>query len=200
METGPTSERATDPRPARSRAAIVDAIGSVGDPLTVATLVAAAGVGRSTFYAHFRDLDDLAIRLLTEAFAAIGTLDLELRATMTPLETARETTRRLVTEFDERRDLYAAVLGPHLSAAAERAIRDAFAEHALETMRLAAPAGVDPIAAARYTAAGTLALLTDRLQSASPIDAATVQSQLLALLPSWLIDDAGSTTERNPEP
>lgn len=78
----PTAEdaRAADPRPARSRAALIDAATEAlgtGDPgnLNITALVKAAGVSRPTFYQHFTDVHELihaaALTKLSAAFDAL---------------------------------------------------------------------------------------------------------------------------------
>ncbi|MFC5123654.1 TetR/AcrR family transcriptional regulator [Pseudoclavibacter helvolus] len=152
-------------------------------------MVAEAGVSRSTFYAQFRDLDALAVRILTEVFTQIEELDLSLRASATPIETARATTSQLVAEFAKRRTLYAGVLGSRTTTEAARAVRAAFAEQTLGTMQLTVPSGLDPKVAAEYVAGGSLAVITAWLLSDTP----EPTEQLLALLPAWLLNDDKDT-------
>lgn len=188
--------RAADPRPARTRAAIlaaVEALGTRDDDVTVPAIVAEAGISRSSFYAHFRDLDALAVEILGEAFAEIEALDLELRRTTGPTATALATTERLVDVFARRRQLYAAVLGSRTTTEAHRAVQEAFAIQALGTMIATAPPHVDPRAAADYVAGGSLAVLTAWLLSDEPAETSHVQRQLVALLPAWLIDEERHT-------
>ena len=57
-----TSDRAQDPRPARTRAAIFAAardLTSADGEVTVNALAKRAGVSRAAFYSHFSGLDDL---------------------------------------------------------------------------------------------------------------------------------------------
>ena len=66
-----TSERAQDPRPARTRAAIFAAARdlTVADgEVTVNALAKRAGVSRAAFYSHFSGLDDLMGALLSQMF------------------------------------------------------------------------------------------------------------------------------------
>ncbi|MCH1881466.1 TetR/AcrR family transcriptional regulator [Agrococcus sp. ARC_14] len=184
--------RAEDPRPARTRAAILAAVASLSerdDDVTVLSIVAEAGISRSTFYTQYRDLDALAVAILSDAFREVEALDLSLRQTTSPVETARATTARLVAEFARRRSLYAGVLGSRTTTEAHRAVQDAFAAEALETMRATAPGGVDPEVAADYIAGGSLAVITAWLLSDEPATTEHVQRQLLALLPSWMLID-----------
>ncbi|GAA2181290.1 hypothetical protein GCM10009847_22530 [Leucobacter tardus] len=192
--------RADDPRPARTRAAIATAVESLslrGAEVTVPALADAAGISRSTFYAQYRDLDALAVAILSEAFAAIEAEDLEMRQSDRARSAAAVATRRLVTEFSRRRALYAGVLGSRASATAMRAVQSAFAEQALGTIRLLAPAHIDHRMAADHLAGGTLAVIAAWLLADDPPDPEYLQQQLLALLPAWLIAD-DSPDERNP--
>lgn len=72
--------RAADPRPARSRAALIDAATEAlgtSDPgnLSITTLVKTAGVSRPTFYQHFTDVHELIhTAALTKLSAAFDTL------------------------------------------------------------------------------------------------------------------------------
>ncbi|GMA27378.1 TetR/AcrR family transcriptional regulator [Arenivirga flava] len=193
--------RAEDPRPARTRAAILAAVGTLSErdeEITVPAIVAEAGISRSTFYTQFRDLDALAVRILTGAFAEIEALDLELRSTSSPIDAARATTAQLVAEFARRRALYASVLGSRTTTETHRAVSEAFAEQALGTMLQTAPAHLDPRIAAEYLAGGTLAVLTAWLLSDEPAPVETVQQQLLALLPTWLSSDAQPDERKHP--
>lgn len=77
----------------------------MGDgPLTVARIVARAGVGRSTFYEFFDSpehlLDQLEQRLLRQLEAALGAGIAEAR---TPVERLRAIARSWVTALEERR-------------------------------------------------------------------------------------------------
>lgn len=189
--------RAEDPRPARTRAAIlaaVEVLSERDDDVTVASIVAEAGIGRSTFYAQYRDLDALAVAILTDAFTEVESLDLELRRTESRTSTARATTSALVAEFARRRALYAGVLGSRTTTEAHRAVHDAFAQQAIGTMLATAPAHVDPRTAADYVAGGSLAVITRWLLEPEPSSTEHVQQQLLSLLPSWLIDDERDQT------
>jgi AcrR family transcriptional regulator len=193
--------RAQDPRPARTRFAIlraVEALSARGDEITVSNVVAESGVSRSTFYTQYRDLDALAVSILTDVFAEIEALDLELRKTLDPIATARATTAELVAEFARRRALYAGALSSRTTSDVHRAVQRAFAEQALDTMRATVPEHLDPRIAADYLAGGSIAVLSAWLLSDGPASAEHVQQQLLALLPPWLLTPEG-LDERNPQ-
>ena len=68
-----SSERAPDPRPARTRAAIFTAareLSAADGEVTVNALAKRAGVSRAAFYSHFTGLDDLMRAMLQEMFDA----------------------------------------------------------------------------------------------------------------------------------
>jgi AcrR family transcriptional regulator len=69
----PTSERAPDPRPARTRAAIFAAareLSAADGEVTVNALAKRAGVSRAAFYSHFTGLDALMAAMLQGMFDA----------------------------------------------------------------------------------------------------------------------------------
>ncbi|ASK66061.1 TetR family transcriptional regulator [Brachybacterium avium] len=66
-----TNERAPDPRPARTRAAIFAAardLTAADGEVTVNALAQRAGVSRAAFYSHFSGLDDLMAAMLSHMF------------------------------------------------------------------------------------------------------------------------------------
>lgn len=68
-----TSDRAPDPRPARTKAAIFAAardLTAADGEVTVNALAKRAGVSRAAFYSHFSGLDDLMGALLQQMFDA----------------------------------------------------------------------------------------------------------------------------------
>jgi AcrR family transcriptional regulator len=68
-----SSERAPDPRPARTRAAIFAAareLSAADGEVTVNALAKRAGVSRAAFYSHFTGLDDLMGAMLQQMFDA----------------------------------------------------------------------------------------------------------------------------------
>lgn len=69
----PSSERAPDPRPARTRAAIFTAareLSAADGEVTVNALAKRAGVSRAAFYSHFTGVDDLMGAMLQQMFDA----------------------------------------------------------------------------------------------------------------------------------
>lgn len=189
--TAPHTSRAVDPRPARTRAAIygaLDRLGTRGEHLTVAAVVAEAQVSRSSFYAQFHDLDDVAVQLISELFTEIRHLD----ASMRQGEEARNATsvclERFFTECQLRPGLYGAALNGDLSSEARRRIYEILAQSVTATADFSAPRSVDPQIAATFIAAGLLAVVTEWLRCRQPTTEEHLRSQVMSLLPGWVVD------------
>jgi AcrR family transcriptional regulator len=196
-----TRTRAQDPRPARTRAAILEAITRLGDhgaTFSIAAITREAGISRSSFYAQFTDLDDVAVQLIDELFGRVRTLDADLRSSATQLQATRATLTAILGEFSARRALYSAALGDQLSGHAHRRILALFAAGAQVTMTRVAPDGIDSEVAARFVAAGVLGTLTDWLQTDQPRPAADLLDQLLAMLPPWVVDGPAAPAPQQP--
>jgi len=193
------SERATDPRPARTRAAIVGAVEDlVADSeaeISVNAIARAAGVSRSAFYAQFADLDELAVSLLVDAFRDIGLDDVQARqdpgADAGVL--ARESSRRLVTHIGRRCAFYRASLDWKLSGRVHESVVSAYADQVLATMTALGdrvPPRVVHEDAARFIAGGALALLTAWLRGDAPAGQDAMAERLVAAMPGWLVGTA----------
>jgi AcrR family transcriptional regulator len=168
-----------DPRVARTRQAILDAVATLAahdKAISVSAIVRAAGIARSSFYTHFSGVDELAVTVLNGVFDAIGTEDIELRRhkVVSGAEAARHAQVRLVGHLAQHRALYASMLAlPVTSAVYARAV---------ETM----PEGLSATAVSIYTASGSLGLLAHWVLSEDPMPTDVMVEQLMALLPSWL--------------
>ena len=170
-------ERAPDPRPARTRAAILAAIerlGEQGAELSVSSVVVEASLSRSSFYSQFTDIGDVAVQLLRELYER-NTVPEEPRAAMT----------LLLTEFHARRHLYAVVLGDSATVSSEWEVCEVIAAASLPAIAAAAPPHVQPEFAARFFASGTLACIVAWLRSEHPASIDTIADQLLLMRPSW---------------
>ncbi len=187
-------KRRADPRRQRTHAAIHSAIGRLshaGVPLTVPAIVAEAGVSRSTFYAQYTGLEEVLTATMTQSFADIAELDISLRASVSPTETAQATTTALVAAFAQHRVLCRGVFRSDARAVVLDALLTAFVEHATPTMTIAAPRGVDPHAAAGYVGGGTLTVLLNWVLDDEPTSSSRLQEQLLAFLPAWMLTEEG---------
>lgn len=195
FEDRPPVQRAVDPRPARTRAAIISAIDRLGSrdaEVTVAAIVAEAQVSRSSFYSQFRDLDDVAVQLMDRLFREIRRLDAELRSTQQTRKATEAGLEMFLSECQRRRGLYAAVLGGNVSSEARQVIHTIVAHSVGATASHSAPGSVDPRIASTFVAAGLLAVITEWLKAPHPVSTSELISQLVAVLPSWV---TGSVTE-----
>jgi AcrR family transcriptional regulator len=182
-----------DPRVARTRQAVLDAVETLAagaDPITVAAIVRTAGIGRSSFYTHFSGIDELAVVVLSAAFEAIGAEDVELRRhrVVSGAEAARVAQVRLVGHLVQHRALYASMLAlPFTSSVYTRAV-EAYAVQVRATIALLPeiPRGLSADAVAVYTASGSLGLLAHWIRSDDPVAADVLVDQLMSLLPAWL--------------
>lgn len=183
-QTAPSPSRAPDPRPARTRAAIISAIERLserGEELSVSLVVAEAGLSRSSFYSQFNDIGDVAVQLLREHYAHTTAAEIHDPATVN----FAAATAFLLTEFDRRRYLYAAVLGSSADVTAEWEARQIIAQAWLPIIIAKAPPQLQPGFAAEYIASGHLASVIAWLRSEHPAPQAEVEAQLIGLLPGW---------------
>jgi AcrR family transcriptional regulator len=182
-----------DPRVARTRQAILDAVESLAagdEPITVAAIVRTASIGRSSFYTHFSGIDELAVTVLSGVFQGIGHEDVELRRNriVSGAEAARLAQVRLVSHLVQHRALYSSMLAlPFTSAVFTQAV-DSYATQVRATIALLPdiPRGLSPEAVAIYTASGSLGLLAHWIRSDDPVSADVLVDQLMSLLPAWL--------------
>ena len=192
-ETRSSIRTSGDPRVARTRQAILDAVESLaaGDqPISVAAIVRAAGIGRSSFYTHFSGIDELAVTVLSGVFQAIGAEDVELRRhrIVSGAEAARVAQVRLVGHLVQHRALYASMLAlPFTSTVYTQAV-EGYAAQVRATIALLpeVPHGISADAVAIYTASGSLGLLAHWIRSDDPVPADVLVDQLMSLVPAWL--------------
>jgi AcrR family transcriptional regulator len=183
-----------DPRAARTRRAILDAVGQLtaagATTICVSDVVRQAGVSRSSFYAHFSSLDDLAAGFLREEFNAIAAAGIDLRreGRVSGVEAAHIGYRRLVAHLIANDSSYGSVLGLPVSRRAYDEALRAYAEEMLQTIVELSyvPAGVVPEIAAMYMAGGSLMLISSWIRGNLKIRDDELVGQLVALLPSWL--------------
>lgn len=188
--------RAQDPRPARTRTAILEAIETLerdGGELTVSSIVRTAGISRSSFYTHYKDLDALVVDLIRDIYEKIEELDAELRPVAPGEDVTRETVGLLLGEIAARKHLYAAVLGSGMSAVAQRQLLDILAKGAAATLEQAAPTDVNAELASRYLAGGTLGTIIWWVTASPDTPMDDVREQLLELYPVWVTSEPVAT-------
>jgi len=187
-----TPKASRDPRPARTRGRIVQALGELlrsGESVSVAAICTRGGVGRSTFYAHFGSVDDVAELVVDEVFAELGPRDARRRHEHElPGDVIAElATRDLLAALREKREFFLYVLaGPstlrlreHVFAALATSVRDA--------VRAERPADDDATirTASSFIAGGLVALLVDIVVHGD-VDDERIVRLMVDLLPTWL--------------
>lgn len=189
----------TDPRALRTRQKLVDAFHAAiveSDPaeMSVASLTRAAGVNRTSFYAHFASPEDLAIHALSELFDVVGEADIVRRAghSVPAEEASRRALRDIAGFVYERRAFYARVLGPGSAPRLLQAVSEAFTERTVASLERidTRPPEADVRVTARFLAGGVLgvigAWLSDERSRWTPDE---LVEALIQCLPAWLNTD-----------
>ncbi|WP_086749598.1 TetR/AcrR family transcriptional regulator [Streptomyces europaeiscabiei] len=182
MTTSRRNAPAGDRRVRRTHAALQGALIKLVEEqdlgqISVADVAEQAGVNRTTFYDHYRDVHELAEAACT---ATIDTL-IESLPALDPAPAApdAEPARSLVAFFEnlaEHAGLYRSLLGPQGSARVIDHIRSRISANVHVTVRLNAGAAPDSVSTtdiphdvpAAFTAGALLGVATDWLQRDSP--------------------------------
>jgi AcrR family transcriptional regulator len=182
-----------DPRAARTRQAIIDAVHELaaegGTAPTVSDIVRRARVSRSSFYTQFASVDELASVVLREAFMTIGTANLAMLTdgSVSVAEASRVAVGQLVAHVAEHRGLYRLGLAvtpsshPEALAALAAQVRQAIA------FEPGTHGGVPAETEALYVAGGILAVLRSWIQGDLVGAVDDITNQILALLPPWAV-------------
>jgi AcrR family transcriptional regulator len=165
----------TDPRVRHTRDALGDALLTLMqekpfETITVQQVLDRAGIGRSTFYAHYRDKDDLFLSDLEDFFEPMSTLLLRCREASNRVAPVRE----LFAHVAEMRHLHAALI------AADK-LRD-FLEMGLEYFARAIEQRLSELPSSRAIAPAQRAAMAHAFAGA-----------LLSLM-SWWVDHGGSAS------
>ncbi|KQW06204.1 hypothetical protein ASC66_06650 [Leifsonia sp. Root4] len=190
-----TIQSSMDPRTARTRRAIVDAVESLladgVSALNVSDIVRRAGVSRSAFYTHFASVDELAVSVLCEALEEIGSSDIHLRSagTATGEEAGRAGIRSFVAHIDRHRTLYSGLLSQSAGSQAHRTVVTMLAAQTRETVLLlpGLPSRTSAAAAALFIAGGSLAVLGEWMQGDGAESVDEIVDELMALMPAWFV-------------
>ncbi len=181
-----TLDSSSDPRVARTRAAIAQAVHDLsdcGEEITVAALVRNAGISRASFYSHYASLDELALAMQREAFVAVS--ELYAREIDDPEIAVRHAQERLVAHFVSQRGLTAAVAALPVSKdtylAGVRALAVVI-EQSLALREDPLP-GVDIAPTARYMASAAYGLIDAWLAGEIEIVEEALVEHLTRLLP-----------------
>ena len=142
----------TDQRALRTRQSLLDAfvgliLGRRYETIRVTDLVAAAGVGRATFYEHFRSKDDILLSAMEPVLLAL--------ATAASGRAARSYVRSTISHLWERRSLGRTILNSATGPIVQRRLAAMILTH----IARAAPAGTAPSIRATGIAAAQLSML-----------------------------------------
>lgn len=96
-----------------------------------------------------------------------------------------EAARILLTEFDEHRHLYAAVLGDSATVSSEWQVRDIIAAAWLPMLSPRMPAGVHAEFASKFLASAALACAIDWVRTENPESADSLAARIAAMMPQW---------------
>ncbi|MEO8908112.1 MAG: TetR family transcriptional regulator, partial [Microbacteriaceae bacterium] len=160
------------------------------EALNVSDIVRVAKISRSTFYAHFSDIDELAVAFLHATFTAPGAPVADLRiAGEASDQTARRGYRLLVAHIVDHYSVYQSTL---TLQPMRKAYDDAVAAYGRSLVRTIAetveiPDGVRLDAVAAYAAGGAIALIREWLDGSISLSDDEIVEQLVALLPHWLL-------------
>lgn len=153
------------------------------DDITVAQVVRESGISRSTFYAHFSGMEELAAGYLNRAFRRLG------QAEQPAVQRApREACRVLIGHMVDTVPLYASVMGlPLRGRAVDRMLEGYAAQFARILDQVPErPPGADPGMLGAYLAGGTLAAVRRRRRVPEQGPDVELVDEVLALLPDWL--------------
>ncbi len=153
-------------------------------------IVRVAEISRSTFYAHFSDVDELAVAFLQATFTEPSVSGADLRiAGEASDQTARRGYRQLVAHIVDHYSVYQSTL---TLAPMRKAYDDAVAAQARALVLtiaepMAKPRDVRLDAVAAYAAGGAIALIREWLDGSLSMSDDELVEQLVAMLPPWLL-------------
>jgi AcrR family transcriptional regulator len=189
--------RASDPRAERTRQAIFAAVRTLMAErvasVSVRDIVRTAEISRSSFYAHFSSLDDLATGFLHEQFAEIGVAGFDLRGEdLNGADAARLGYRRLISHIVEHYPLYSSVLDLPITRTAYDDEIEAYSRRLVESLvqLSGTPRVVHPEAIATYVAGGALTLISAWMRGQLDATDDEIVDQLVGFLPEWLVNAA----------
>jgi AcrR family transcriptional regulator len=206
-------ERVPDPRALRTRQAIFEAVErraaedsagvAPGDSaaaeerdITVSDIVRVAGISRSSFYAHFDDVADVAAGLLAASFAGISEPAADAESDAASRDNAdalRLGYSRLVDHLTDRYGFYSSLRAlPSMRGAYDDAVTGYCRDLVRSVLPSELPPGIDPEFTARYVAGGSLAVLGGWIGGRLDGTDDELVDHLVAQLPGWLTETAPS--------
>lgn len=177
---GPRTPRTGDRRVQRTRRTLREALVALllergWDAVSVQDVCERADVGRSTFYTHFADKEELLVGGLDDLGAGLRRVPAEPGD---PLPR----TRALVHHAWEGHRLFRALVGKRSGEPVLRHFRDLVLALVREDLGAALPAGAALETTAQFVAGGLTQLLGQALDARSPGPVAEFEARLLALV------------------
>ncbi|MGP9538238.1 TetR/AcrR family transcriptional regulator [Brachybacterium sp. AOP43-C2-M15] len=194
-----TSDRAPDPRPARTKAAIFAAardLSASDGEVTVNALAKRAGVSRAAFYSHFAGLDDLMGAMLQQMFDAAWDRGRELAMQGLSIQRAVQFGFGMLVAHVERHHAFLrGALDLKFTHRTYMILVDTMTKlHGMAMDRLgdAVPPRMGGEATCRFIVGGTLALVDrwlveteQQARDGERLDATELLEQVLRNAPSW---------------
>lgn len=146
------------------------------DGVTVQDVCDRADVGRSTFYTHFVDKEDLLV-------GGLDDLGKSLRVAFKPSGSSEPLgfARGLIAHVHEQRRLFRAIVGKRGGQVVQQRFRALLVEMIREDISLLVPAGADRDGAAHFIAGAMLEMLTWWLDARTPLPALDIERMFLRL-------------------
>jgi len=172
----PVVQDPTDRRVQRTRRALGDALLELilergYEAITVQHVIDRADVGRSTFYTHFRDKDDL----LASGFQDLRQMldgQRSAPARVRPLAFARG----VIDHAYEEQRLFRAIVGRHSGRPVEKLFRGMVVDLVRADLAAVAPGAPNLEATVQFVAGGFMALLVWWLEAPTPLEPAVVDA------------------------
>ena len=198
----PVKQRAADPRPARTRAAIFHAayeLGKDGGDLTVNSIVREAGVSRASFYAHFGSLEDVASAMVAHELEKLRDHALAKAAEGMDVQARVRLATHAATAFlAENRAFLRGILDWRISHRAYESLVDLFAGYwdlCLERLGEQVPTDLPRTTLCRFLVGGLLELyiawlLDDSIEEKgldAEAEAKALAERCISVLPHWAV-------------
>jgi len=182
-----------DPRVGRTRAAIFAAVEMLmsrdASAITVADVVAEAGVSRTSFYSHFSGFDDLAGQVVQRAYQDFGRqiIAAGIEHPRDYAESVQAAFRGLIDHHVAHRPLYLGVLALPLSSEVYRQTAQALAAELVPALarNTAKPAQLSVASAAVFISSAVVGFLDAWLAGRLDVEDDELTTQIMALLPAW---------------
>lgn len=173
-------------------AAVRQLISDRNASVTMADIVRVARISRSTFYAHFGSLDDLAVEVLRSQFDEINGLDVDWRREdlIPGRAAARLGFGRLVAHIVDNFPLYwSALQTPHTRSAYDELV-ESYSIRLMDSVITVggAPDDVDAKLVSTFVAGGAMTLISAWMRGQIELSDDDLVRQLVDLLPPWILE------------